>query len=214
MLLYGPPGTGKTTYAKALCNTLQVPLISTSVARWLEASNLGDVLAAISATFKYAQEHSPCILFIDEIDNIGSRNDGANGGNSHKNDDYWSSLINRLLELLDGTAKTDGVIILGATNRPEKIDPALLRSGRLEKHIIIPPPDAEALIGILAHHLGTDLDAIVEQGAEISMELEEDRLGDVPDRTPIKSAINVASPSIDKIDAGDQKHTPKGATHD
>jgi ATP-dependent Zn protease len=83
----------------------------------------------------------------DEIDNIGSRNGGTNGSNSHKNDDYWASLINRLLELLDGTAKTDGVIIIGATNRPEKIDKALLRSGRLEKHIIIPPPDAEALIG-------------------------------------------------------------------
>jgi SpoVK/Ycf46/Vps4 family AAA+-type ATPase len=111
-------------------------------------------------------------------------------------------------------SKTDGVIILGATNRPQKIDPALLRSGRLEKHIIIPPPDAEALVGIIAHHLGLDLDVIVEQGVEVSMELEEDRLGDVPDRTPIKSAINVASPFIDKIVARDQKHTSKGAAND
>ncbi|MEP4152392.1 MAG: ATP-binding protein, partial [Lentilitoribacter sp.] len=135
LLLSGPPGTGKTTYAKALCNSLQIPLVSTSVARWLEASNLGDVLAAISATFKYANANSPCILFIDEIDNIGSRNGGSTKESvSHKNDDYWSSLINRLLELLDGTAKTEGVVLVGATNRPEKIDKALLRSGRLEKH--------------------------------------------------------------------------------
>lgn len=225
LLLSGPPGTGKTTYAKALCNTLQIPLISTSVARWLEASHLGDVLAAISTTFKYANANSPCILFIDEIDNIGSRNGGvsagANSGNGHKNDDYWASLINRLLELLDGTAKTDGVILVGATNRPEKIDPALLRSGRLEKHIIIPPLDTEALIGIIAHHLGPDLDVILEQGTETAPAVTENRVSDVPDRNHTNSAINNAcsnthnaSPIVDKIIAKDQKQARNGAAHD
>ncbi|MBO6919355.1 MAG: AAA family ATPase [Rhizobiaceae bacterium] len=225
LLLSGPPGTGKTTYAKALCNSLQIPLISTSVARWLEASHLGDVLAAISATFKYANAISPCILFIDEIDNIGSRNGGASGGansgNGHKNDDYWASLINRLLELLDGAAKTDGIVILGATNRPEKIDPALLRSGRLEKHIIIPPPDAEALIGIIAHHLGTDLDAIVKEGSEASKGLIVRSMNDLPDRTHTNSAINNACSNIHvtnstihkNADAG-HRTTRNGATHD
>lgn len=211
LLLSGPPGTGKTTYAKAICNTLQVPLISTSVARWLEASNLGDVLAAISATFKYANANSPCILFIDEIDNIGIRNGGGDG---HKNDDYWSSLINRLLELLDGAAKTDGVIILGATNRPDKIDPALLRSGRLEKHIIIPPPDAEALVGIIAHHLGQDLDAFVKQGAVISAPVTENSLCDVPDGKTLESNNYVASNRINKVSDGDHSHTIKDASHD
>lgn len=157
LLLSGPPGTGKTTFARALCNTLQVPLVATSVARWLEASHLGDVLAAIGATFDHVSQNAPCILFIDEIDNIGSRN----GGVGRNYDDYWASLVNRLLELLDGASKTQGVIIVGATNRPEKIDPALLRSGRLEKHILIPPPDTAALIGIIAHHLGSDLDAVL-----------------------------------------------------
>jgi cell division protease FtsH len=76
LLLSGPPGTGKTTFARALCNTLELPLIATSVARWLETSHLGDVLAAIGATFDHVSQVSPCILFIDEIDNIGSRGGG------------------------------------------------------------------------------------------------------------------------------------------
>ena len=156
LLLSGPPGTGKTTFARALCNTLGVPLIATSVARWLEASNLGDVLAAMNATFEHATRSAPCILFIDEIDNIGNR-----GGSDRPYDDYWSSLVNRVLELLDGTSKIEGVIVVGATNRPDKIDPALLRSGRLEKHIVIPQPDTAALAKIIAHHLGSDLDAVL-----------------------------------------------------
>lgn len=153
LMLSGPPGTGKTTYARALCNTLQIPLLVTSVASWLEPGYLGDVLKRMSRAFELARENAPVILFVDEIDNIGSRL----AGRREQHDDYWRSLINRLLELLDGTAKTDGVIVVAATNLPEKIDPALLRSGRLEKHVVIPMPDMEALAGILAHHLGDDL---------------------------------------------------------
>jgi cell division protease FtsH len=158
LLLSGPPGTGKTTFAKALCNTLQLPLIATSVARWLEASHLGDVLAAMNATFDQATRNAPCILFIDEVDNIGNRG----GGGDRPHNDYWSSLVNRVLELLDGASKTEGVIVVGATNRPDKIDPAILRSGRLEKHIVIPAPDTAALVQIIAHHLGSDLEAVLE----------------------------------------------------
>ncbi|MGW9232700.1 AAA family ATPase [Pseudorhizobium sp. NPDC055634] len=157
LLLSGPPGTGKTTFARALCNTLQVPLVATSVATWLEPGYLGDVLKCITATFAAATRKAPCILFIDELDNIGSR--GRNTGKNY--DDYWTSLINRLLELLDGAAKTEGVIVVGATNLPDNIDPALLRSGRLEKHVVIPPPDTDAMVGILVHHLGDDLAAVL-----------------------------------------------------
>lgn len=157
LLLSGPPGTGKTTFARALCNTLQVPLLVTSVANWLEPGFLGDVLQRMSAAFAQASKHAPAILFIDEIDNIGSRSSAG----ARQHDDYWVSLINRLLELLDGAAKTEGVVIVGATNLPEKIDPALLRSGRLETHVRIPLPDVETLTGILIHHLARDLPGVM-----------------------------------------------------
>ncbi|MER9586125.1 ATP-binding protein [Mesorhizobium sp. M0276] len=156
LLLAGPPGTGKTSFARALCNTLQIPLIVTSVATWLEPAYLGDVLRRMKAAFTEAEANKPAILFVDEIDGIGKR-----GNASRSHDEYWTSFINQALTLLDGASKSSGVIIVGATNNPDAIDPALLRSGRLEKHIVIPRPDTEALIGILRHHLRADLAAVV-----------------------------------------------------
>lgn len=155
LLLSGPPGTGKTEFAKALCNSLQVPLIATSVATWMEPGYLGDVLKRMSASFAEAEAAAPSILFIDEIDGIGKR------GSSGEWSSYWDSIVNRALELLNGAAKTSGVIVVGATNNPAAIDPALLRSGRLETHIPIPRPDTTALIGILRHHLKDDLATVV-----------------------------------------------------
>lgn len=156
LLLSGPPGTGKTTFARALCNTLQVPMLATSVAQWLEPGYLGDVLKLMSSAFEAAGKYRPAILFIDEMDGIGRRGDP-----SRSYAEYWDSVINRALELLDGVNKTEGVIIVGATNHPDHIDPALRRSGRLERHVEIPLPDTEALIGILAHHLGADVEDVI-----------------------------------------------------
>lgn len=155
LLLSGPPGTGKTTFARALCNTLQVPLVATSVSTWLEPGHLGDVLKRMRMTFEEARRHAPCILFVDEIDGIGRR------GEKNDYDDYWNSVVNKLLELIDGTLKSEGLIIVGATNRPGVIDTAIRRSGRLETHIEIPLPDVDALVGILAHHLGADLSDLI-----------------------------------------------------
>lgn len=155
LLLSGAPGTGKTMFARALCNTLQIPLIATSVATWMEPGYLGDCVKRMSAAFADAEAASPSILFIDEFDGIGTR------GKQGEWSSYWNTIVNRALELLDGAAKSSGVIVVGATNDATVIDPALLRSGRLEKHIVIPRPNTEALIGILQHHLKSDLADVV-----------------------------------------------------
>ncbi|NTI62911.1 AAA family ATPase [Agrobacterium rhizogenes] len=162
LLLSGPPGTGKTTFARALCNTLQIPLVVTSVSTWLQGEYLHDVLDRMAGTFAEARRHAPCILFIDEVDGIGKR---APASRSYA--DYWNACVNKLLELLDGALKTDGVIVVGATNRPDEIDEAIRRSGRLETHIEIPRPDIPTLAGILAHHLGNDLDAVTAPDSQV-----------------------------------------------
>ena len=153
-LLHGAPGTGKTMFAEALAKSAGVPLISASFARWQASGNgyLGDCLKAMRATFEAAQRRAPCVLLIDEMDAIGSR--AADRG---EHGDYWTAVITAALELLDGTERLDAVLVLGTTNDPGAIDPALLRSGRMDRMFEIRRPDPAALEGILRHHLGTDL---------------------------------------------------------
>lgn len=148
LLLHGPPGTGKTTFARALANSLQLPLLATSVSTWLEPSALGEVLQRVRQTFEEAERSSPIVVFIDEIDGLGTR-----GGHKDRDSSYWNAFINKALELLDGAVAREGVIIVGATNQPHLLDKALMRSGRLETHIEIPLPDTKSLSGILRHHL-------------------------------------------------------------
>jgi hypothetical protein len=171
LLLSGPPGTGKTMFARSLCNSLQIPMFSTSMATWLEPAYLGDVVKRIKRAFAEAVAHHPAILFIDEIDGIGRRIDFT-----RDYADYWNALVNCLLELLDGAARTTGVIVVGATNHPTIIDPALLRSGRLAPHLKISPPDVTARMGILRHHLGGDLDTIVATAPKPTVLASEDEL--------------------------------------
>ena len=151
-LLAGPPGVGKTFYAKALARTCSVPLVTGSLSEWQAAGHLGDLLRAMRATFAAARQQAPCILFIDEADSFGDRAtfDGHNGN-------YDTQVVNGLLEELDGVRDREGVVVLAACNHPERLDPAIRRSGRLDRTLRVALPSAEALIGILRHHLGKDL---------------------------------------------------------
>lgn len=161
LLLSGPPGTGKTTFARALCNSLQIPLIVTSVSTWLQGGHLNDVIDRMSKTFVEARAVAPAILFIDEIDGIGKRQPAE-----REYADYWNTVVNKALELLDGAVKNEGLIVVGATNRPDHIDEAIKRSGRLETHIEIPRPDVPTLAEILAHHLGDDVTSLIREPVE------------------------------------------------
>lgn len=163
ILLSGAPGTGKTTFAAALARSCGIPLVTGSVARWQANGHLGDLLKAMRAAFKEAIEKAPCILLIDEIDSIGSRNQRHGD-----NDQYVREAINGLLECLDGAEKREGVIVVGTTNFAESIDAGILRPGRLDRHIQIPLPDAVAREGILRFHLkehltDVDLTPVIEQ---------------------------------------------------
>ncbi|QFY59721.1 AAA family ATPase [Rhizobium grahamii] len=149
-LLYGPPGTGKTRFAAALAAHCGLHLEATSIPKWqaFKDGDLGDMLKAMYQAFNAAKENAPCLLFLDEFDAIGDR---AKFPSRHET--YSTTVVNALLECLDGTEGREGVIVLGACNYPEKIDPALLRSGRLEKHVRFPLPDATARGEILEFHL-------------------------------------------------------------
>lgn len=150
VVLCGPPGVGKTAFAQALANSCGVRLIHGSAAKWQAAGHMGDMLKAMRRTFTEARAAAPCILLIDELDGFGDR-DKADTHNL----DYIREVIGGLLELLDGLEGREGVVVIGATNRPGDVDPAILRSGRLERVIEVPLPDVEARYAILRLNIPT-----------------------------------------------------------
>ena len=145
-LLVGPPGTGKTLLAKAVAGEADVPFFSISGSEFVEMF-VGMGAAKVRDLFKQANEKAPCIVFIDEIDTIGKKRDGQVGGNDER-----EQTLNQLLTEMDGFDGSKGVVILAATNRPDSLDPALLRPGRFDRRIPVDLPDLQGREDILKVH--------------------------------------------------------------
>lgn len=145
-LLVGPPGTGKTLLAKAVAGEADVPFFSISGSEFVEMF-VGMGAAKVRDLFKQANEKAPCIVFIDEIDTIGKKRDGHMGGNDER-----EQTLNQLLTEMDGFDSSKGVVILAATNRPDSLDPALLRPGRFDRRVPVELPDLQGREDILKVH--------------------------------------------------------------
>lgn len=146
-LLVGPPGTGKTLLAKAVAGEAKVPFYSLSGSDFVEMF-VGVGASRVRDLFKQAQQSAPCIIFIDEIDAIGKSRDSHYGGGN----DEREQTLNQLLANMDGFDSSKGLVVLGATNRPEVLDKALLRPGRFDRRIIVDKPDLKGRIDILKVH--------------------------------------------------------------
>lgn len=148
LLLHGQPGTGKTHLARAMGASAGIGFVATSFADWQACGHLGDMLKAMQKIFAEARRQAPAILFIDEIDAAGSRDDGDRHGAN-----YRMQVINGFLQQMDGISRESGVIVIGACNHPERIDPAILRAGRFDLKIEVPLPDKATILGMLRCHL-------------------------------------------------------------
>ena len=145
-LLVGPPGTGKTLLAKAVAGEANVPFFSIAGSEFVEMF-VGRGAAKVRDLFKQANEKAPCIIFIDEIDTIGKKRDGQFAGNDER-----EQTLNQLLTEMDGFDGSKGVVVLAATNRPDSLDPALLRPGRFDRRIPVELPDLQGRMDILKVH--------------------------------------------------------------
>ena len=146
-LLVGPPGTGKTLLAKAVAGEANVPFFSLSGSDFVEMF-VGVGASRVRDLFRQAQEAAPCIIFIDEIDAIGKSRDSRYGGGN----DEREQTLNQLLSEMDGFDSSKGLLVLGATNRPEILDPALLRPGRFDRRVVVERPDLKGRVAILKVH--------------------------------------------------------------
>jgi cell division protease FtsH len=162
VLMMGPPGTGKTLLARAIAGEAGVPFFSISGSDFVEMF-VGVGASRVRDLFEQGKKNAPCIIFIDEIDAVG-RHRGAGLGGGH---DEREQTLNQLLVEMDGFESNDGVILIAATNRPDVLDPALLRPGRFDRRIVVPRPDVKGRTGILGVHTkktplagGVDLDVI------------------------------------------------------
>ena len=211
-LLVGPPGTGKTLLAKAVAGEANVPFFSISGSDFVEMF-VGMGAAKVRDLFKQANEKAPCIIFIDEIDTIGKKRDGISGigGNDER-----EQTLNQLLSEMDGFNASKGVIILGATNRPDSLDPALLRPGRFDRRIPVELPDLKGRVDILKVHAkkvkmgdNVDFDAIARMavgasGAELANMINEAALRAVRSGRKFVTQSDLEE-SVEVVIAGYQK---------
>ena len=210
-LLVGPPGTGKTLLAKAVAGEANVPFFSISGSEFVEMF-VGMGASKVRDLFKQANEKAPCIVFIDEIDTIGKKRDNAGyGGNDER-----EQTLNQLLTEMDGFDASKGVVILAATNRPDSLDPALLRPGRFDRRIPVELPDLKGREEILKVHakkvrLGDDIDfnaiaraASGASGAELANMVNEEALRAVRENRKYVTQADLEE-SIETVIAGYQK---------
>ncbi len=210
-LLVGPPGTGKTMLAKAVAGEADVPFFSISGSEFVEMF-VGMGAAKVRDLFKQANEKAPCIVFIDEIDAVGKKRDGGQiGGNDER-----EQTLNQLLSEMDGFDGSKGVVILAATNRPESLDPALLRPGRFDRRIPVELPDLKGREDILKVHAAkikiadnVDFNAIARtaagaSGAELANIVNEAALRAVRDGRKFATQTDLME-SVEVVIAGYQK---------
>ncbi len=199
-VISGPAGSGKSSWARSLAKTLRMPIVSTSVASWFSSGGyLDQVIRQFEAVLAQAIAVGPAVLFLDEIDTIPRR-----ASLDSRNAEYFNTLVSRVLLALDSavSGETASLIVIGATNFPEKLDEALIRPGRLNRVIAIPPLDAAAIAGILRQHLSDDIPdadlaplAIVglgATGAEIASWVKGARSAALAERRPMVFADLVA----------------------
>ena len=210
ILLVGPPGTGKTMLAKAVAGEADVPFFSISGSEFVEMF-VGMGASKVRDLFKQAKEKAPCIVFIDEIDAIGKKRDGQYGGNDER-----EQTLNQLLTEMDGFEGNTGVVILAATNRPESLDPALLRPGRFDRRVPVELPDLKGREEILKVHakkvkVNSDVDFSViarmasgASGAELANIVNEAALRAVRDGRKVVTQADLEE-SIEVVIAGYQK---------
>ena len=210
LLLVGPPGTGKTMLAKAVAGEANVPFFSMSGSEFVEMF-VGMGASKVRDLFRQAKEKAPCIVFIDEIDAIGKKRDGQIGGNDER-----EQTLNQLLTEMDGFEGNTGVIILAATNRPETLDPALLRPGRFDRRVPVELPDLKGREEIIRVHakkirVGDNVDyskiarmASGASGAELANIVNEAALRAVRDNREYATQEDLEE-SIEVVIAGYQK---------
>ena len=211
-LLVGPPGTGKTLLAKAVAGEANVPFFSIAGSEFVEMF-VGRGAAKVRDLFKQANEKAPCIVFIDEIDTIGKKRDGQIGGNDER-----EQTLNQLLTEMDGFDGSRGVVVLAATNRPDSLDPALLRPGRFDRRIPVELPDLQGRVEILKVHakkirLAEDVDfepiakmAAGASGAELANIVNEAALRAIRDGRKLATQEDLQE-SVEVVIAGYQKKT-------